>query len=116
MKAYTISSSSRAMSVARGPAGSWTTSPPGSVSGVISWTPTEPLEEVAAQQVRRVCALHVRAGVHHHVPVTARGPVRGVDQARGVRDPSPVRDDRVERVDDGARLLAAADVNVRHVL
>src|SRR2546422_3798111 len=114
MNAYTISSSSSAMSVAREAAGSSTTSA-GSLalsSGVMPC-----LEEVAAHQVARARALHVGPRVDDDVPLAARGRIGDVEGRPGVRRSQTVGDDLIQRERDDAprRLRASTDMDVRHV-
>src|SRR5260370_10925114 len=74
MKAYTSSSSARAMSVAREALESSTTSPAWSdgVDGSPGLLGSEVMkqlrEQIPAEQVGGVRALHVRSRVHDHVP------------------------------------------------
>src|SRR5256885_13554555 len=115
MKAYTIPSSSRAMSVAREAAGSWTTSA-GSLARSSGVMPC--LEEIAAHQIARACALHVRSGVDDDVPRAAGGRIGDVVERRlGVRCSLPVGNHLVQRERDAAprRRGASPDMDVRHV-
>src|SRR5207244_13553777 len=93
MNAYTISSSSSAMSVAREAAGSSTTSA-GSLalsSGVMPC-----LEEVAAHQVARARALHVGSRVDDDVPLPARGRMAEAEGPTGVRPSQTLGDDLIQ--------------------
>src|SRR2546426_1179843 len=89
MNAYTISSSSSAMSVAREAAGSSTTSA-GSLALSSGGMPC--LEEVAAHQVARARALHVGSRVDDGVPLAARGRIGDVEGRPGVRRSQAVGD------------------------
>src|SRR3989475_9811017 len=82
MNAYTISSSSSAMSVAREAAGSSTTSAgsPALSSGVMPC-----LEEVAPHQGARARALHVGSRVDDDGPLAPRRRVGGGEGRPGVR-------------------------------
>src|SRR6266852_9144554 len=96
MNAKIISSSSIATSATRDAAGSSTTWPCAVSSGtgsggLASEVTSGPLEQVAAHEVRGVGALHVRAGVHHHVPVAARGRIFRLDRGAGVGRSGAVR-------------------------
>src|SRR5438552_234937 len=95
MNAYTSSSSLSAMSVALEPAGSSTTSAclwVAASSGVIGRLG----EEVAAQEVAGVGALHVGSGVDDDVPGALGRRVAQVQGRFGVGVALPVRHDRVQ--------------------
>ena len=74
-----------------------------------------PLGQVAAEQVFRVRALHVRSRVDHRVPLAARGRVGGAEHGHGVGVSLPVRDHLLERERDSAAPRARAEVNVGDV-
>src|SRR3989442_16000703 len=96
MKAYTSSSSPSAMSVAREPAGSSTTSPRVCAAG--SSGVTDDLgEEVAAQEVAGVGSLHVGPGVNDDVPGALRGRVGQVQRRFGAGVALTVRHAGVQR-------------------
>src|SRR5207237_5266540 len=105
------------MSVARGAAGSSTTSPgpPGCSCAVIP-APGRPLEEVAAEEVIGARALHVRPGVHHDIPAPGAPRKLLVEKGPGVGFALAVGDDLVQGELDRAVRLAAAGVDVGHVV
>src|SRR5437879_12101442 len=77
MNAYTSSSSSSAMSVARVALGSSTTSPGSEGAPVSLELPCSVVivglgEKVPAEQIRRVRTLHVRSRVDDHIPRPGR--------------------------------------------
>src|SRR6266850_8094160 len=120
MNAYTSSSSSSAMSAARAAAGSWSTfsvsSDPTACSsgGRSRFMPLR--EEIPAEQVRGVRALHVGTRVDDDIPgAVRRGIGHPLDGRLDVRLALAVGDDLVQGKLDVAGLLAAADVNVRDV-
>src|SRR5215471_11372647 len=99
------SSSSIAMSAARDAAGSSTTWPSAFSSsagsgGLASEVTGLASEQVAAEKVRGVGPLHVRTGMHHHVPVAARGRVVRLDRGPCIGCASAVRDHLVQGKDD----------------
>src|SRR5438093_10428047 len=98
------------MSVARDAAGSSTTSavsPTGS-SGV-----TRCLEEISADEVARVRALHVRPCVHDRVPAHANWRIGLVQRGLCVGGALAVGDDLVQGELDAAVAGARAKVNMR---
>src|SRR5712692_6003838 len=110
MKAYTSSSSSRAMSVARDALESSTTSPAwsGGIAGSVGLWGFEVMkllrEQIPAEQIGGVRPLHVR-----HL-------VRGVDGRFRVGIALAVGRHSVQADSDAPPRLAAAEVNVRDVL
>src|ERR1700694_2897019 len=101
MKAYTSSSSSRAMSVARGAIGSWRTSPasadPAAGSSDGRSAVISPLsEQISAQQVGGTRPLHVWTGMHDHVPTAVRGRVGRGNRGLHVHIALGVGDDLVQ--------------------
>src|SRR5439155_14068001 len=100
------------MSVARDAAGSSTTSAawPARSSGLMPG-----LEEIAAHQVARARALHVRSGVDDDVPLAACGRIGDVQGRPGVRHSLAVDEDLVQGESDATAALAAPDMYVRHV-
>src|SRR2546427_926715 len=120
MNAYTSSSSSSAMSVARVALGSSTTSPGSEGAPVSLEVPCSVVivglgEKVPAEQIRRVRTLHVRSRVDDHIPRPGRRRVsRGESRSR-VGLAIPIGDDLVQGQRYVADLLAAADVYVRHM-
>src|SRR6266849_10885948 len=90
MKAYTSSSSSRAMSVARVALGSSTTSPESSDDadeslGLRGSRVMQLLrEQVPAEQIGCVRALHVRSCMHHGVPGAVLQRIGCVESRPGV--------------------------------
>src|SRR5438105_8332858 len=105
------------MSVARGAAGSSTTSPgpPGCSAAVIP-APGRPLEEVAAEEVVGARALHVRPGVYHDIPAPGAPRELLVEKGPDVGVALAVGDDLVQGELDRAVRLAAAGVDVGHVV
>src|SRR5260370_17047538 len=97
MKAYTSSSSSSAMSVARVALGSSTTSPESSDDadeslGLRGSRVMQLLrEQVPAEQISGVRALHVRSCMHHGVPGAVRRRIGCVQSRPAVGVPLAVR-------------------------
>src|SRR6266849_8757252 len=122
MKAYTSSSSSRAMSVARDALESSTTSPAwsGGIAGSVGLWGCEVMkllrEQIPAEKIGGVRALHVRPRVDDHVPGAGRGRVGGVDGRFRVGMALAVGRHSVQADGDAPPRLAAAEVNVRDVL
>src|SRR5258708_2715223 len=122
MKAYTSSSSSSAMSVAREALESSMTSPAWSdgVDGSPGLLGSEVMkqlrEQIPAEQVGGVRALHVRSRVHDHVPGAGRGRIGGGDGRFRVGVALGVGRHLVQADGDAPPLLAAAQVDVRDVL
>src|SRR5216684_2377782 len=123
MKAYTSSSSSRAMSVARVALGSSTTSPESSDDadeslGLRGSRVMQLLrEQVPAEQIAGVRALHVRSCVHDYVPGAGGGRIDGAPDGRfRVGVAQGVGRHLVQADRNAAPLLAAAQVDVRDVL
>src|SRR6202158_514153 len=122
MNAYTSSSSSRAMSVARDALESSTTSPACSdgASGSLRLWGSEVMkrlrEQVPAEQIGGVRTLHVRSGVYDHVPRAGRGRIGRADGRFGVGVALGVGHHLVQADGDAAALLTAAQVNVGDVL
>src|SRR5216683_4332863 len=122
MKAYTSSSSSRAMSVARVALGSSTTSPESSDDaneslGLRGSRVMQLLrEQVPAEQIGGVRTLHVRSRVHDHVPGAGRGRIGGGDGRFRVGVALGVGRHLVQADGDAPPLLAAPQVDMRDVL
>src|SRR2546430_16505840 len=95
------------MSVARDAAGSSTTSAasPGRSSGLMPG-----LEEIAAHQVARARALHVRSGVDDDVPLAACGRIGDVQGRPDVRHPLAVDEALVQGESDPTQAMAAPDM------
>src|SRR6266481_227710 len=114
MKAYTSSSSSSAMSVARVALGSSTTSPESSDDadeslGLRGSRVMQLLrEQVPAKQIGGAPALHVRSCMHHGVPCAVRRRIGCVESRPGVGVALTVGRHRVQSQEDVARLLTAA--------
>src|ERR1700674_4995903 len=121
MKAYTSSSSSRAMSVARDALESSMTSPAWSdgAAGSRGLWGSEVMkllrEQIPAEQIGGVRTLHVRPRVHDHVPGAGGGRVGGADRRFRVGAALAVGRHIAQEDGDAASLLAAAQVNVRDV-
>src|SRR5712691_1932511 len=120
MNAYTSSSSSSAMSVARVALGRSTTSPAdsdGTAGSAGRWGPTVMKllrEQVPAEKISGVRPAHVRPCVHDYVPGPSGRRVHGVlDDRCRVRVALSVGDDLLERYGDVSPLHAIADVDVR---
>src|SRR5260370_15739517 len=122
MKAYTSSSSSRAMSVARDALESSTTSPAcsGGAAGSLGLRESEVMkrlrEQIPAEQIGGVRPLHIRPRVHDHVPGAGRRRIDGTDGRFRVGVALGVGRHLVQTDGGASELQAAATEDVRDML